>query len=133
MNTEIGNTRDSVGLDTEEQTKSHRGPFPILTAAACAICVVVFAGLNQPVVGNSQEFYARWGVFRGAEIRSGAVWGLITSTFAHFELWHIAFNLYWLWQFGSVLERTIGRVRWAALYLALAFISSSAELTVAGE
>jgi rhomboid protease GluP len=63
----------------------------------------------------------------------GALWGLITSTFAHFELWHVAFNLYWLWRFGAVLERTMGRTRWAALYITLALTSSAAELTVAGE
>ena len=123
----------SSGADGVQQMAQSGRRLPVLTGFVCAIGVVIFLGLNQPNVANDPELYSSWGVKGAAEIRSGALWALVTSTFAHAELWHLAFNLYWLWIFGSILESSLGRVRWAGLYLALAIISSAAELTVGGE
>ena len=128
-----GDNQTSSKTNAVEQMPETGRRWPVLTAFVCAICVMVFLGLNQPNVPDAAELYSRWGVKGAAEIRSGALWALVTSTFAHAELWHLAFNLYWLWIFGSILERFLGRVRWVALYLILAIISSAAELTVGGE
>lgn len=27
----------------------------------------------------------------------GSYWGLVTSVFVHIQLWHIIFNIYWIW------------------------------------
>ncbi len=44
----------------------------------------------------------------GLFFRSGDLgrhyWALITSVFVHFALWHVAFNVYWLWVLGSQLR-----------------------------
>ena len=42
----------------------------------------------------------------------------ITSGFLHFGLFHIGMNMLVLWQFGTQLEPILGRMRFAALYLA---------------
>lgn len=43
---------------------------------------------------------------------------LVTSGFLHFGLLHLAFNMYFLYVIGPMLERSLGRVRFALLYFA---------------
>jgi membrane associated rhomboid family serine protease len=43
---------------------------------------------------------------------------LLTAGFVHYGLLHLAFNMLLLWQFGAMLEPALGRVRFAALYVA---------------
>lgn len=50
-------------------------------------------------------------------VADGAVWQLVTSTFTHVEIWHIAFNMLALWILGPQLEAAIGRGRFLTLYL----------------
>jgi membrane associated rhomboid family serine protease len=42
---------------------------------------------------------------------------LLTSTFLHFGIVHIALNMYCLYLLGPTLERSLGRLRFTALYL----------------
>ena len=60
-------------------------------------------------------------------IRRGQVWRLVTSILPHVDIVHLAFNLYWLWALGSLVEETFGHARTLALVLALAVGSSAAE------
>ena len=48
---------------------------------------------------------------------SDAPWWItpVTSMFMHASLLHIAFNMIFLWVFGSSLERRLGRIRFLAL------------------
>jgi membrane associated rhomboid family serine protease len=50
-------------------------------------------------------------------VAQGDYWQLLTSMFAHIELWHIGFNMLALWVLGPQLELAIGRTRFLALYL----------------
>lgn len=52
-----------------------------------------------------------------AGVADGAWWQLITSTFTHVEIWHIAMNMFALFLFGPALEGIIGRARFLAVYL----------------
>ena len=58
-------------------------------------------------------------------VADGAYWQLVSSTFAHVEIWHIAFNMLALYAFGPQLELALGRARFLALYL-LSGLSGSA-------
>lgn len=49
---------------------------------------------------------------------TGEWFRLITSGFIHFGFIHIAFNMYLLWQLGQLLERSLGPVKFAMIYLA---------------
>src|SRR5262245_10754592 len=86
--------------------------YPVMTMVACAICIVVFLGLFNERNAYSWEALEKWGCYPAGKIRAGAVWAFITSVFVHVELWHVAFNLYWLYVLGSLMERVIGWWRW---------------------
>jgi membrane associated rhomboid family serine protease len=43
---------------------------------------------------------------------------LVTSGFLHFGIFHIAFNMYFLWVLGPMLEPALGRVNFLLLYMA---------------
>ncbi len=57
-------------------------------------------------------------------VADGAYWQLLTSAFAHVEIWHIAFNMLALWFLGPQLEAALGRARFLALYLVSALAGS---------
>ncbi len=52
-----------------------------------------------------------------AVIHKGEFWRLFTALFLHYNLLHLAFNLFALYVLGPPLERTIGAVRFGACYL----------------
>lgn len=45
-------------------------------------------------------------------------WQILTHMFMHGGFWHILFNMYTLWMFGSVLERMIGERKFLIFYFA---------------
>lgn len=57
------------------------------------------------------------------------LWRALTCTLLHVNFFHLAFNLYWLWTFGTLVERVFGHLRCAAIFLLLALGSSLAEFT----
>jgi rhomboid protease GluP len=76
-------------------------------------CVELWRGaLTNPVtlhrLGSLDSF---------AVVSKGEFWRLFTALFLHYNLLHIAFNLFALYVLGPPLERVIGAVRFAACYL----------------
>src|SRR5687768_9461977 len=105
---------------------------PLLTPVACGLCIIAFLGLNFQVADTSWASLSRWGYLPDRAIWEGAPWALVTSVFVHLEIWHIGFNVYWLWILGSCLERNIGSLRWLLFFIAAAWVSSAAELLFTG-
>ncbi|MCI0661059.1 MAG: rhomboid family intramembrane serine protease [Acidobacteria bacterium] len=122
-------TEDQL-VKSEKAKQFERGP--IFTWVACAICVVIFFGLSSKGTLDSWESAAKWGYLHPGAIWEGKYWGLITSAFVHLQLWHLAFNVYWLWILGRLLEKRIGSLWWLAFVLLSAIISSGAQLAASG-
>ena len=57
---------------------------------------------------------------------------LITAGFLHFGVIHIAFNMFMLYQLGQLLERRLGRTKFALLYFAALLGGSFGVLIVDG-
>jgi membrane associated rhomboid family serine protease len=57
----------------------------------------------------------------------------VTSTFLHFGLLHLAFNMYALYLFGPILEQLYGHVEYAALYLLCGLGGSVLTILLASE
>ncbi|RJP46410.1 MAG: rhomboid family intramembrane serine protease [Anaerolineaceae bacterium] len=62
-----------------------------------------------------------FGAKAGELIREGQIWRLITPILLHGSLWHIGFNMYALFSFGTGLERRFGHFRFLVLYLLAGF------------
>ena len=73
-------------------------------------------------LGLSKEVLAQpilWDTGDGLFLTEPDGWyRLVTSGFLHFGLLHLAFNMYFLYVLGPILERPLGRTRFALLYFA---------------
>ena len=106
---------------------------PVVTITLIAINVAVFLllhatnGLNGAIGKKLVEIPSSDGyapVLQLEGVAQGAYWQLITSTFTHYEILHIAMNMIGLWIFGSFLEFELGRWRFLALYLTAGLVGS---------
>jgi membrane associated rhomboid family serine protease len=70
-------------------------------------------------------------LFESAMIRRGELWRLVTSIFPHAGLLHLAFNIYWLWIFGTVIEEKLGHLKTVVLILFFAVGSGAWEFALA--
>jgi GlpG protein len=61
---------------------------------------------------------------RFASLMKGEVWRSFTQMFIHLGVFHILFNLIWLFQFGTVIEHRYGWLKFGLLVLGIAIISS---------
>lgn len=57
-------------------------------------------------------------------------WRLLTATLFHRGPFHLIFNLYWLWAFGTLIEDRFGHGRTLGIYSLLAAGSMAAELAL---
>ena len=69
-------------------------------------------------------------VMNGRVWAHGELWRALTCVLPHVNFFHLAFNLYWVWTFGTLVERVYGHLKCAGIFLLLAFGSSLAEYTV---
>jgi membrane associated rhomboid family serine protease len=76
---------------------------------------------------SSQPFVARYLLESPFLIWDGELWRFVTATFVHGDIIHLLFNLYWLRQFGSVVENWLGTLRFIGFFLLMALASSAAQ------
>ncbi|GAA3083331.1 rhomboid family intramembrane serine protease [Streptomyces rectiviolaceus] len=93
----------------------------LITKILIAINVLVFIAIstNDRLAGDL-FLIGEWPPypFEPTEgVADGQWYRLVTSMFAHQEIWHIAFNMLGLWWLGGPLEAALGRARYLALYL----------------
>lgn len=122
-------TPTPVGMRCPEcarsRTRVHHGPprpsAPVATQAIIALNVVVY--LAQLATGGG------FGDVGGRVYQEGALygpfvaqlheyWRIVTAGFLHASLWHIAFNMVFIWFIGRSLEPAIGTARFVVAYLA---------------
>jgi membrane associated rhomboid family serine protease len=66
----------------------------------------------------------------GPAVAAGDWYRLITAGFLHYGLFHVGMNMLILYQLGQLLEPSLGRVRYAALYMAALIGGSVGALVV---
>jgi membrane associated rhomboid family serine protease len=92
-----------------------------VTYVIMAVCVIVFLGClgsGMGLLGENlfESRLARDFALAGPLVADGDVWRLVTYSFVHSGIIHIGFNLFILWQLGTMLEPAIGRVQFAVVY-----------------
>ena len=90
---------------------------PQLTYALIAINVLVFAGASGGGrLGTSGPLYEKGALF-GPLVADGEWWRIVSAGFLHSGLLHLAFNMYFLYFLGTLLEPSIGKLRFGIIYL----------------
>lgn len=59
-------------------------------------------------------------------------WRLFTPMFLHYSIWHILFNLFWLYDFGTLVEAQDGKIFYIILVLIASLGSGLLQFVVAG-
>ena len=69
-------------------------------------------------------------LFEDAHVAHGELWRLLTSALLHGDPLHLAFNLYWLWVFGTLIEQNLGSLATLGLFALFAAASGAAEVAI---
>jgi len=116
----------AAGTDTTPESTTQ----PWVSRLSIVACIGIFLGLAVQDDYESWETLSKFGYLPANSIWNGGYWALVTSAFVHLALWHVAFNVYWLWVLGSRLERAIGSLPFLAFFVVSASVSSSFQLAV---
>ena len=105
-------------------------PWTIALIGVCVVVALFSKGGNDlnwllALTISKPVFTQQEIVFPGMSlILHGEVWRLVTPIFLHFGIWHLVFDMYWLYALGGAIERRRGPIRYPLLVLALAVISN---------
>ena len=105
------------------------GP-PQLTYALIAINLVAFVVTSAASGGLSLLSSTLYepGSLYALPVADGEYWRIVTSGFLHAGLLHIALNMYFLYYLGTLLEPSIGKLRFGLLYAVSLFGGSFGAL-----
>ncbi len=136
------NRKDQEGLAKKKTpssaktiTPSHNGTFGLI---ACSIIFFLLHYIDRDQwllrhLTISEDFVANsLGIKSFHEILSGQVWRLLSPIFIHKDIFHIAFNMIWLYQFGKLIEYHIGTKSFLLLVAVTAIPSNIAFYLVSG-
>ena len=102
-----------------------------VTLALVALNVLVFVFLSIKGAGvfvPDGDVAVRWGSNFGPMTLGGQWWRLLTSMFIHFGIFHLALNMFALYQAGCLVERMYGSAHFLLLYLFAGVSGSVASL-----
>src|SRR5580698_179103 len=89
--------------------------YPVTSSIAVAsigLTLVMWSGKPMDEFMMTGAIWEKW-----------QLWRALSATLLHVNFFHLAFNLYWFWTFGSLVERVFGHWRCAAIYVLLALSS----------
>ncbi len=67
-----------------------------------------------------------------AEVRAGQWWRLLTPMFLHFGLFHLGFNMIWVWVLGPQVESNHGSLLLAALVIVAELVGNLGQYWASG-
>ena len=111
---------------------SARRPAVLTGAVAVAnlVLFVVTAATERSVFSGIGRIMENGALWAPAIDVGGEWWRLLTSGFLHANILHVGFNVLLLWLLGASLERHLGFVRFALLYVAALLSGSLGALLV---
>lgn len=106
---------------------------PPVTATLIAVNVVAF--LLASTMPTLSMAFALWPIGGDWLLMPRAgfePWQLVTYSFLHGSVMHLAFNMFGLYMFGGALEQTLGRKRFIVYYFACVVAAAVTQLAVLG-
>jgi rhomboid protease GluP len=104
-----------------------------ITPALVAVNAAVFLAMvatGVSIFRPSNADLVKWGADFGPLTIGGQWWRMLTNTFVHVGIVHIAMNMFGLWQVGFLVERLLGNGRFLGVYLLAGLCGSLASLAV---
>src|SRR5438067_4595554 len=106
---------------TKVKTIQNVSRAPTVTQALIAINVAVYiaevaAGATVNGGAAKGSILDHGGLFGPAIVHQHEYWRIVTSGFLHYSILHIAFNMFFLYVMGTMLEPAIGRLNFAVVY-----------------
>lgn len=125
---EIEQARARAEADRREQDRQ-RGPEskPWLTYSLMGAIILVWlamVGVGVDPLEPDAQALLDWGGNVGVRTVNGEWWRLLTATFLHAGIMHLAFNAYFLWAIGRITERVFGPAAYALVYFGSGLIAS---------
>src|SRR5262249_57740502 len=102
-----------------------------VTVFLIALNVLVFLAMvleGVSVISPTADSVLKWGADYGPLTLRGQWWRMVVSTFLHFGLIHLLFNMFVLFNIGLFMEDLAGRVPFVVLYLVCGLGGSAASL-----
>jgi membrane associated rhomboid family serine protease len=104
-----------------------RTPWPLVMPALFAVNLLVFVMMAG--AGTEADALVSWGASFGPRTTNGEWWRLLSSLFVHTGLLQLVVNGAALVQLGLILERLVGHVTFAAVYVAAGVLASLVSLS----
>jgi len=95
-----------------------------INAGVWLIMIIKGADVTQP----SAEILLHWGGNAASEVQRGQWWRIISATFLHSGLTHLAMNMLGLWSIGKTVERIYGHRSYLMIYIGSAITGSALSL-----
>jgi membrane associated rhomboid family serine protease len=102
-----------------------RLPRPRSATTALLVIIVGVFGLDVVLRLVGGISLIELGAMIPGRVADGEWWRLITATFLHVGVLHLALNAFGLYVFGSLVEDALGTVRFLAIYLVAGFAASA--------
>lgn len=100
---------------------------PAITYSIIAINVVIFlisSIFSNSILNSTGEALIKLGALFSPLIKEGEYFRFITCMFLHGGLIHIAFNMYFLYSLGPVMEKVYGKLKFLIIYFVSGVASS---------
>jgi membrane associated rhomboid family serine protease len=123
-------TPTPVGMRCPECARERTKVKTLRTAPTTATATQVLIGINIIVFiaetaagaplngGGGGQVFDKGALFGPLIVHQHEYWRIVTSGFLHDGILHIAFNMFFLYVMGTILEPAIGRLNFIAVYLA---------------
>ena len=107
-----------------------RTPWALVTPALIALYVTIFVVMLRGAGALSDpETLVGWGGNFGPRTTNGEWWRLVASMFVHSGMLHLLVNVAGLFQIGLILERLVGRLAFATVYVTAGILASLVSLS----
>src|SRR5437773_1625158 len=118
-------TRRRPDLEPFRDALYERTPWILVTPALVALNAAVFVLMlfGRGAFSDPQTLVA-WGGNFGPRTTNGEWWRVVTTMFVHSGMVHLLVNLAGLVQVGLILERLVGHIAFAAVYVAAGVLAS---------
>ncbi len=114
---------------TEKENKVYENTFKAKKIVVTKILIIlnIITFLAMYLLGNGSLdtiTLLTFGASYGPLIKAGQIYRLLTCSFLHIGLMHLAFNMYALWIVGNEVEKVMGKAKFIVIYLASAISGS---------